>query len=67
MGLLLGEDQLVVDSDLKDASAATDQLRLEAELALDLRRQTGSARVVVSHRAVFNPYLRHDALLPGRF
>jgi hypothetical protein len=63
VGLLLGEDQLVVDGDLENASAAPDQLGLEAELAFNLRRQTGGARVVVSHRAVFDAHLLHAALL----
>jgi hypothetical protein len=63
VGLFLGEDQLVVDGDFKNASAAPDQLRLDAELAFNLRRQTGSARIVVSHRAVFDAHLLHAALL----
>jgi len=63
LGLLLGEDQLVVDGDLEDAAAAPDELRLEAEPALNLRRQTGGARVVVSHCAVFDTNPRHGSLL----
>jgi hypothetical protein len=63
VGLLLGEDQLVVDGDFEDAPAAPDQLALDAELAFNLRRQTGGARVVVSHRAVFDAHLLHADLL----
>jgi hypothetical protein len=63
VGLLLGEDQLVVEGDLENAAAPPDQLGLDAELAFNLRRQTGGARVVVSHCAVFDAYLLHVALL----
>jgi hypothetical protein len=63
VGLLLGEDQLVVDGDLEDASAAPDQIGLDAEPAFNLRRQTGGARIVVSHRAVFDAHVLHAALL----
>jgi hypothetical protein len=66
VGLFLGEDQLVVGGDLENASAAPDQLGLQTELAFNLRRQTGGARVVVSHRAVFDAHLFHVGLLPGR-
>jgi hypothetical protein len=52
--LLLGEDQVVPDRDLEDASAAADELGLDAELLLDLSRQTGGAGIVVSARAVLD-------------
>jgi hypothetical protein len=52
--LLLGEEQLVVDSDLEDSSGALDELRLDPELLLDLLRQTGGAGVVVSDAAVLD-------------
>jgi hypothetical protein len=64
--LLLGEEQLVVDGDLEDTAAAPDQLGLDAKPAFNLRRQTGGAGVVVSHRAVFDAHLVHAGLLPGR-
>jgi hypothetical protein len=63
MRLLLGEDQLVVDGDLEDPAAAPYQLGRDAEPAFNLRRQTGGARVVVSHRAVFDAHLLHVVLL----
>jgi hypothetical protein len=66
VSLLLREEQLVIDGDLEDAAAAPDQLGLDAEPAFNLRRQTGGARVVVSHRAVFDANLLHVGLLPGR-
>jgi hypothetical protein len=65
-GLLLGEDELVVDRDLEDSSRSFDELRLDAQLLLDLFRQTGGARVVVSDGAVLDRDLRgHVLLLSG--
>jgi hypothetical protein len=52
--LFLGEDQVVGHGDLEDATTATDQIGLDAELLLDLSRQTGGAGVVVSARAVLD-------------
>ena len=62
--LFLGEDEVVPHGDLEDATAATDQLRLDAELLLDLSRQTGGARIVVSTGAVLDGDIsRHSSLL----
>ena len=52
--LLLGEDDLVVDRDLEDPAGSFDELGLDAELLLDLFRQTGGARIVVSDGAVLD-------------
>jgi hypothetical protein len=52
--LLLGEDQVVAVGDLEDATPAADQLRRNAELLLDLCRQTGGPWVVASARAVLD-------------
>jgi hypothetical protein len=52
--LFLGEDEVVSHGDLEDATAAANQLRLDAELLLDLGRQTGGTGVVVSARAVLD-------------
>jgi len=52
--LLLGEDEVVPHDDLEDTAPAAYELRLNAELLLDLGRQTGGARVVVSARAVLD-------------
>jgi hypothetical protein len=52
--LFLGEDEVVPYGDLEDATAAANQLRLDAELLLDLSRQTGGTGVVVSARAVLD-------------
>jgi hypothetical protein len=61
---LLGEDKVVADGDLEDASVATDQLGLDAELLLDFSRQTGGTGVVVSARAVLDGDTRgHSRLL----
>jgi hypothetical protein len=59
-GLLLGEEDLVVDRDLEDAPGAADELGLDVELPLEIRRQTGGAGVVVSHPAVFDPHVGHS-------
>src|SRR5829696_5212061 len=56
-GVTLGEDLLVVDADDEDAAAAADELRLDAELLPDLRRQTGGSGEVVSDAAVIDAYL----------
>jgi hypothetical protein len=59
---LLGEDQLVVERDLEDAATGGDQLALDTEFGLQLGRQTGGARLVVSLLAVFD-LDAHRALL----
>jgi hypothetical protein len=58
-GLLLGEEQLVADGDLEDTPGAAHELGLDAELPLEIRRQTGGAGIVVSHPAVFDPHVGH--------
>ena len=50
--LLLGEERLVVGGDDEDAAGAADELGVDAELFLDLGRQTGGPREVVSNAAV---------------
>ncbi len=40
--LVLGEDHLTVDDDIKNSSTAADQFRFDAGLALDGGCQTGS-------------------------
>jgi hypothetical protein len=52
--LLLGVEQLIVDGDLEDATGSLDELGFDAELLLDLLRQTGGAGVVVSDAAVLD-------------
>jgi hypothetical protein len=54
---VLGEDLLVVHADHEDAAAAADELRLDPQLLLDLSRQTGGSREVVSDPAVVDTYL----------
>ena len=62
--LLLGEDEVVSHGDLEDPAAATDELGLDAELLLDLGRQTGGTGIIVSARAVFDGDMgRHGSLL----
>jgi hypothetical protein len=66
--LFLREDQLAVEMDLEDAARALDQRRLEAERSLQMRRQTGGARQVVSNPAVLDrDAFLHIHLLDGSF
>ncbi len=52
--LLLGENDLVVEGHVKDPAMPFDQASFEAELALDLVRQTGGSWQVASGSAVFD-------------
>jgi hypothetical protein len=62
--LFLGEDEVVPHGDLENATAAANQLGLDAELLFDLSRQTGGTGVVVSARAVlYGNVGRHGILL----
>jgi hypothetical protein len=65
-GRLLGEDELAVDRDLEDSSGSFDELGFGAELLLDLFRQTGGTRVVVSDGAVLDGDLRGHTASPFR-
>jgi hypothetical protein len=49
---VLREDPLVVGSHHEDASAAAHDFAVDAELLLDLSRQTGGSGKVVSNAAV---------------
>jgi hypothetical protein len=53
-GFALGIDRLAVQAYLEDAAPPLDQLRPEIEGPLELVRQTGGARMVVSDDAVFD-------------
>jgi hypothetical protein len=53
-GSLLGEDEIAVDADVEDTARALDQLGPDAELALQLVRQTGGAREIISNQAVLD-------------
>jgi len=53
----LREDQLAVEPHVEDSAAALDELRRDAELFFDLRRQTGGAGSIVSNDAVFDGQL----------
>jgi hypothetical protein len=65
--LLLGEQQVVAHGDLEDATTAADELGCDAELLLDLGRQTGGTGVVASTGAVLDGdvVLRHGSSFPG--
>jgi hypothetical protein len=52
--LSLGVDELVADGDLEDSAGPFDELGFDAELLLDLLRQTGGAGEVVSDSAVLD-------------
>jgi len=58
----LGENQLAVDVDLEHAAVGGDQLAIDAQVTLELSRQTGGAGLVVSFAAVFDLYL-HESIL----
>ena len=58
--VVLGEDQITIDDDVKDPARAFDELGLDAEFVLDCVRQTGSRGQVVSHPAVFDADLHAD-------
>ena len=62
--VVLGDDQIAVDDDVKYPARAFDEFGLDAELAFDCLRQTGSLGQVVSHDAVFDADLHADE--PGR-
>jgi hypothetical protein len=50
----LREDPVLPDADIEDASAAADDRGVDVECLLDLSRQTGGSREIVSNAAVFN-------------
>ena len=63
---LLGEDQLVIDEDVEDASSALDELGVLACLLLDGGRQTGGPRKIISGRAIRDRDLHRSTLLGNR-
>jgi hypothetical protein len=65
----LGEDQVVAHGDLENATTAADELGGDAELLLDLDRQTGGTGVVASAGAILDGdvLLRHGSSFPGAF
>jgi len=72
--LFLGEEELVVDGHLEHSARPFDELGLDAELPLDLLRQTGGAGEVVSDPAILDddacghdppPFVRHYTALPN--
>ena len=58
------EDPLAVDGDVEDPAAAAHEMALDAQLFLDLSRQTGGSRKIVSNAAVIDPDLQ-DGVAPG--
>jgi len=71
--LFLGEEELVVDGHLEHSAGPFDELGLDAELPLDLLRQTGGAGEVVSDPAILDdnacghdppPFAGHYTALP---
>jgi hypothetical protein len=51
---VLREDAFVVRGDVEDAAAPTNDLGVDAQLFLDLSRQTGGSRKIVSDAAVID-------------
>jgi hypothetical protein len=54
---VLGEHHRTIDDHIEDAATAADQLRFDPERLLQLGRQTGGSREVVSLNAVFDRYV----------
>ena len=52
--VVLAENQITIDDDVKDPARAFDKFGLDAELAFDCFRQTGGLGQVVSHPAVLD-------------
>ena len=63
-GLRLGVDFVAVGVNIEDAAAPADQLRFDAGLLLDVSRQTGGPRTVVSLHAVLDGHFHRCPLLP---
>jgi hypothetical protein len=61
--VVFAEDPFPVDNHVEDAAGALDQLRFNAARALDLGRQTGGPRQVVSLHAIGDADLLHPLLL----
>jgi hypothetical protein len=66
------ENEFPVQHDFKDAAAGFDDLRIGAEFPLELVRQTGGSRPVVSHAAIgdgelhdFGPSASSESTLVG--
>jgi len=57
-----GEDQVVVESHVEDATTAGNELGAHADGLLDRGRQTGGSGLVVSDDTVFDGDARHDRL-----
>jgi hypothetical protein len=53
-GLLLRENDLVVEGDVERAAVPFDQLGLKSELGFDFVRQTGGSGIIASSSAVFD-------------
>ena len=55
--IVFREDALVVDSDVEDAAASAHDLTVDSQFLLDLGRQTGGPRQIVSDAAVVDSYV----------
>jgi len=49
---MFGEDQLPIQFDVENSTAARDELGCDVVFFLDLGRQTGGLRLVISTRAI---------------
>jgi hypothetical protein len=58
--VMLGEQQLAVETHVENAARSLLEAGSDREAPLDLRRQTGGAGLVVSDHAVLNDDLVHD-------
>jgi hypothetical protein len=64
-GLMLAVNEVAVDLHIKDASSAFDQLGVDVEGFLELIRQTGGIRCVVSLHAILDRDV-HVSLLSNK-
>ena len=65
MGLVLGEDELIVHLDVEDPAVPLLELRVDAVALLQLSRQTGGRGQVVSLGAVGDPDVHGGLLCEG--
>ena len=61
--LVLGKHQLFAQRDVEHAAPSSDQLNLQALLAVEFRLQTGGARQVISTAAILDDYFGNGPYL----
>jgi hypothetical protein len=64
MGVMLGVDHLPVHLDVEDAAVTGLELGVDAEVLLEIGRQTGGAGKIVSLRAIGDPNVHASSAFP---